>query len=135
MAGDGLRMTRTLAGSVEKLLIGLLMLLRRLCRVTHGGPRHAGILSYTHVTHKMIGFLREALWKVVHSGRCLGLVVTLNGIVTTTNKRAHLVGVSLWSSRAMLMRGGLWRLLLERWSSLFRHLHRLSTPHISTIWE
>lgn len=135
MAGDGLRMNRTLAGSVEKLLIGLLMLLRRLCWVTHRGTRHAGILSYPHMTHEMIGFLREALWKVVHSGRCLGLAVTLHGIVTAADKRAHLVGVSLWSSRAMLMRGGLWRLLLERGSSLFGHLHRLSTPYISTIWE
>lgn len=132
MAGDGLRMNRTLAGSVEKLLIGLLT---RLCRVTHGGSRHAGILSHPHVPHEMIGFLREALWKVVHSRRCLGLVVTLHGIVTAADKRAHLVGVSLWSGRAMLMRRGLWRLLLERWPSLFGHLHCLSTPHISTIWE
>lgn len=101
--------------------------------MTHGGSRHAGILSHPYVTHEMIGFLREALGKVVHSGRCLRLVVSLHGIVTTANKRAHLVGMSLWSGRAVLMRRGLWRLLLESGSSLIGHLHCLSAPHISAI--
>lgn len=84
-----LRVNRALAGPVEELLGGLLLL----CRVA----RHAGVLLEPHVAHVVAGLLAHTLGEVVDPRGRLGLArVALHGrIVGPAHVGAHLVAVAL----------------------------------------